>query len=246
MITSLQNPQVKHWTKLRHNRDYRYDTKSVLVEGKNTITELSRKETPLTLITVHEDLCPAHHSSTQVVLVSEQVMKKITEVEESEGIVAEMRMPEWDTLINKKWIIALDGVSDPGNVGTLIRTSLALGWEGVFLNPTACDPYNDKALRAAKGATFQQALRMGEMEEIFQFASQNNIPILAADMKGETPQKDISSGAILVLGSESHGISEKVFKSTKRISIPMTNEMESLNVAIAGGILMYILKKSAS
>ena len=85
-------------------------------------------------------------------------MKKISGMQTPEGLVVEIEMPKPAPLEGLKYLLALDGVSDPGNVGALLRTALALGWQGIFILDESCDPFNDKALRSARGATFRLPL----------------------------------------------------------------------------------------
>jgi TrmH family RNA methyltransferase len=243
MISSVQNDLVKHWVKLRHNRDYRYDHMRILVEGKNVIAELCQSLPSITLIASREDLVPPHAGSASVILVSDAVMAKITEVAAPEGLLAEVPLPSWTPLKAQKWIVVLDGVSDPGNLGTLIRTALALGWEGIYLLDNCCDPFNDKALRAAKGATFKIPLNSGNWDKLKQLASEQKLPLYGADVQGAKPG-DVAAreGMILVLGNEAHGLSASAKALAKPVTIPMSGLMESLNVGVAGGILMYLLR----
>lgn len=235
-ITSLQHPLVKHLVKLRHNRDYREEHGSVLIEGRKMVEEVGL--TPKTVVALDETFVPQLNSG-EVILVTEEVLAKITSSRSPEGIVAEIPMPPQATLQGKRRILALDGVSDPGNVGTLLRTALALGWEGAFLLHDCCDPYNDKALRAAKGATFRLPICNGTFEELQLLADREKLPLYAADLQG-TPVSGAIPHLILILGSEAQGLSPIVKTSCQKITIPQQGPIDSLNVAVAGGILMYL------
>ena len=119
-----------------------------------------------------------------------------------------------------------------------MRTALALGWDGAFLTPTTTDPFNEKALRAAKGATFKLPFTQGTYE-LFALGA---LPFFAADAKGKNVQLcSFPDTLILALGNETHGLSEPVKEKAERIAIPLQPSMESLNVASAGAILMYLL-----
>jgi TrmH family RNA methyltransferase len=119
-----------------------------------------------------------------------------------------------------------------------------MGWEGAFLVGEGCDPFNEKALRAARGATFRLPLRTGSWDELQALATENHWVPLVADLDGKAPSSfhEIKQG-ILVLSNESHGPSDAALRFCQKVSIPMSGKMESLNVAVAGGILMYALKK---
>jgi TrmH family RNA methyltransferase len=239
-IVSLQNPYVKHLVHLRQNSDYRYEHKSVPVEGIKMVREVAQTIPLKTLLVYDESLIPKGLKAQEVFVVNEAVMKKISGMQAPEGIMAEVAMPPSASLEKARFIIALDHVNDPGNLGAILRTALAFGWDGAFLIGHGCDPYNEKALRSARGATFRLPLRQGSAQEFNLLAKTLGVQPLAADIHGEKLEDSRSSSAcILVLGNEARGLSPEIAASCKRIAIPMSGPMESLNVAIAGGILMY-------
>lgn len=240
-ITSVQHPLVKHLVKLRQNRDYRYDHQGVMVEGVKPVHEVCSHLKPTLLIAWDETLFPLGHADECYVLVNRQVMEKISGMQSPEGLVAEIPMPKPASLKGKKRILALDGVSDPGNVGTLLRTALALGWEGAFLLGEGCDPFNDKAMRAARGATFRLPLAWGSWDILKKLIVEEGLKPLAADFGGEEPGPMTKQGVVLVLGNEAMGVSDTARKLCQPVTISMPGEMESLNVAVAGGILMFAL-----
>jgi TrmH family RNA methyltransferase len=208
-----------------------------LIVGENLVKELPL----LTIYAVNS--VPKGLKAEKSYLVTEAIMKKITGLEHPEGIAAEVKMPLEASFENIHRLLVLDGVSDPGNMGTLIRTALALGWEGAYIIENSCDPFNDKALRAAKGATFRLPLCFGNWDDLTQLISKNKMTPFAADMDGIDIKKVNKSQRIaLVLGNEARGISQEAEKLSTKVAIPMSGEMESLNVAIAGGILMYCLE----
>ena len=237
LISSLQHPLVKHLVKLRTNKNYRNSEKRVLIVGENLVNEIY----PINLFTVQNSF--SNINAEKHYIVTDAIMKKITGLEQPEGIAAEVIMPPTASFETVKRLVVLDGVSDPGNMGTLIRSALALGWEGVYIISNSCDPYNDKALRAAKGATFRLPLSFGDWDNLKHIISKNKLTPLAADMDGISIKNlEQQKGIALVLGNEAHGISLEAKKICKTIAVPMSGKMESLNVAVAGGILMYCLE----
>ena len=135
----------------------------------------------------------------------------------------------------------MDRLSDPGNVGTLIRSALAFGWEGIVFTPNTTDPFNDKAVRSSKGACLFLPYQFMTYEKIMKMINATNKNLLIADTKGKTVQSFAALKNItLVLSSEAHGPSV-LGKKGENIMIPMTKKVESLNVSIAGGILMQKL-----
>lgn len=243
-ITSLQHPIVKHLVRLRQNRDYRHEQGTVLIEGKKLVTEICLHQQPEVLLTSDASLIPASVNPKNAIVVPPAMIQKISGLQQSEGILAEMRMPKEASLDKCRFIIALDAISDPGNLGTLLRTALALGWEGAYLLPNTCDPYNEKALRAAKGATFKLPLFSGSWKQLSELVKDNRLTPYVADLNGLS-LNDLTcpENALLVLNNESTGPSQEALQQCQKITIPMPGNMESLNVSIAGAIIMYSLKR---
>jgi len=243
-ITRLQHPIVKHLVKLRKDRTYRKVHNSALIVGRKLVQEVGADAQLVTLLVDKEDSIPSSISVSTTYFTSWAVFKKITGLENPECIAAEIPIPSQGNLDNKSFILALDGISDPGNLGTLLRTALALSWDGVFILTSSVDPFNDKALRSAKGATFRLPIMQGSWEELENLISRNNMQVYIADMEGQPLDRiDLQSPLVLVLGNESHGTSRARKEKYSLISIPISKHMESLNVSIAGGILMHSLRK---
>jgi TrmH family RNA methyltransferase len=235
-IFSSQHPLVKHCVRLREERKYRYAKKRLLLSGKKQIRELGRRLDFCTLFVQQGHEVPDGVRAEQVFIVPEGILKKVTGQVSPEPVAAEVVMPEMGDLSGVKRLLILDGIADPGNLGTLMRTGLALQWD-VFLTPGCTDPYHERALSAAKGALFKMAWRSGTWEELQILVEREGLTLVAADTKGE-PLMAIEGPIGLVLGNEAHGVRV----CARKISIPMGGEMESLNVAAAGAICMWVLK----
>jgi len=242
IISSLTNPLVKHLVHLRADADYRQEQKLVLVEGRKLIAELG---TLHTIVTTDLQLIPEGCQAAEVFLASESVLHKISATKNPEGIVGEVDMPAESRLKGVERLLALDGISDPGNLGTLLRTACAFGWGGIFLLPNCCDLFNDKALRAAKGTTFKIPYRKGDWEALKKLAVSEQLTPLAADLEGKSPEKFANAAKVLlVIGSEAKGLSAQAKKFCTSITLAMAkNSVESLNAAVAGALLLYLLKK---
>lgn len=242
-ITSLQNDLVKHWVKLRQNRDYRYDHETFILEGKKVIHEALGKTQPKALVVTDAALIPLNIPNDLVYLVTPQVMEKISGLKTSDGILAEFSMPKCSMLAGKNKILALDRINDPGNLGTLLRSALAFGWEGVFLLEESCDPYNDKAIRASRGALFHLPIQQGSWKDLEKIIHENQLKPIVADLEGQAIDNfKNQEKLILFLGHEGAGPSKRVLKMCQKVHIPMNENTESLNVAVAGSILMYELQ----
>jgi len=238
-IKSLQHPIVKHLVKLRKEKRYREEKRSLLLEGKKMVCEY-RGEIDL-LLTTREASIPDHLSPKVRFVVPPEIIEKIAGTSSPEPFLAEVPFPTPPSLDGKICLLALDRISDPGNLGTLLRTALAFGFDGIFL--IGCtDPYSPKALRAAKGATFHLPIRQGNEEALLQLIENNDLTPYVADAEGE----DVSMPAplVLILGSEAHGPCETLKNSGKSVAISIESQTESLNVAVAGGILMNKIREA--
>jgi len=241
MITSAQNPKIKHLAKLVKEAAYRAACGSVVVEGRKLVRELCQNTPAKTLIVTDEKLAEA--PCEERLVVSGALFKKISGTKTPEGVAAELPMPQEASLRGCRRLIVLEGVADPGNLGALLRSALAFGWEGLFLLEGCCDLYNDKALRAARGATFRLPARRGGWEELKRLVKENRLPLYAADLRGEGPEEVAKNGIALLFGNEARGVSPEAREACRRVALPMREGVESLNVAVAGGILMYLLGK---
>lgn len=239
-LTSLQHPLIKHLVRLREDRRYRKQSGTLLLSGIKLIRELAI-DFPIKTLLVTKD-SPCYPTATKTYCITEAMMKKITGLQNPEPLAAEIPLPPPKPIDPQKPLLILDALADPGNVGTLLRTALALGWDNVFLTPHTADPYNEKALRAAKGATFRLCLQEGNYEALATLLKQQHRQLLIADAQGkkivDAPK---SSNLALVLGNESHGSHSLLVSLGTPIAIPMNPAMESLNVSSAGAILMFQL-----
>lgn len=243
-LSSVEHPFVKYLVTLRTNRSFRRQEQKVLVMGQKMVEELAKANTLFEALIIESEkeiLFP--YKANQTYFVSASILKKITGIASPEPIAAIVSAPSFKPLTQVQHLLVLDGIADPGNLGTLLRTALALGWDGAFLLENTCDPFNDKALRAAKGATFRLPLQEGSLEEFLQLAKQENLHILIADKDGSSLKQAKKKNPIaLVLSRESQGPRKELKECFEKISIPMEGDMESLNVASAGAILLYHLK----
>ncbi len=244
-LTSTNSPLVKYWAALMRDASFRKLEQKVLLEGKNCIQDVCKTIKANRLIVIDTSLIPDGVVADEIVLVTESIMKKISSTKSPEGIIAELDMPKPKDFNNVSKIVVADRIQDPGNLGTLIRSSLAFGWDGLFILEGTVDPFNDKALRAAKGATFSLPICFGSWHKLTEILERNNLKLVAADIHGEKPSSFKSMRMALVLGNEAKGISIPQGICYRSISLPMTGSMESLNVAVAGSILLYLFQESS-
>ena len=173
--------------------------------------------------------------------VNDEVLRKLANSENPEGVVfvCEQLAPRKDKSEYHK-IVYLDQINDPGNVGTILRTAVAFNYDAVILSKSSVDIYNEKVVAASKGALF---LVDAFYDDITNYTKGRDV--IASALEGATPlsNSEKSEDFVLVLGNESHGVSPEVLSLANRIvKIEMNDEIDSLNVAVAGGILMNYFK----
>lgn len=232
-ISSLQNPLVKHFVKLVDSRSYRQECGTLVIEGIKICKELLQKVELVALLTTDPLNIPEGVSIEKCTHVPLHLIEKISKTPSPEGIVAEIKIPKAQPLSSP--LLILDGVSDPGNLGTLIRSAYAFNWGGVFLLPGSADPYHHKTLRASKGASLLLPIRQGTIDQL------PSMTLIGADLKGMPLEKTHPKHPFaLVLGSEANGLSHSMKERlTENVTIPINPDAESLNVAAAGAILMH-------
>ena len=246
-ITSSSNPQIKLAAKLRRRRR-RQAHGLCLLEGTRLVQDaLTMGATFHTcFITAaaadaHPDLvaqiqrvCPLH-------LVAADLVDKISETVSPQSIVAVAPMPELPLPSAAAFSLILDGVQDPGNAGTLLRTAAAAGVDQVLFAPGCVDPFNGKVMRAAMGAHFRVPIRILAHWEAVRAALPTGQSLYVASADGSIlyDEVDWSQPSALVLGSEARGASSPLREKAAAIAIPMAAATESLNVAAAGAVILY-------
>lgn len=182
-----------------------------------------------------------------VYTVKDSLFEKISETVNPQGILAVCSMKDFDIsqidYNNSPLFIVLENVTDPGNMGTLIRTADAAGANGIFLSKGCVDIYNPKVIRSTMGSIFHLPIyRNLDLSELFEKFNKHNVTILAAHLMGKTtPYKvDMKKSCAVLIGNEANGLSDDISqKATHLVKIPMPGKAESMNAGIAGGILIY-------
>lgn len=230
-ITSKNNERVKFAYSLKEKKN-REKTGLFLAETKKSLEMALKNNVVYEVFTLEYLDLPEEINQN---LVSEDILKKLSSNVNPEGVVFIAKMSEIEVKEPKK-ILFLDNISDPGNMGTLLRTALAFSYDLVVCSEECVSIYNEKVINSSKGAIFEIPVRVGKLKE-YKYTHQilvSNLSKTAVDFNMiEVPEK-----FVLVLGNESHGVSEHNIKiATAEIIIPIKN-IDSLNVAVAGGILM--------
>lgn len=179
--------------------------------------------------------------------IDDEEMKGVSATESAQGILLVVREPSfpwppWEAGEASR-LLLLDGVQDPGNVGTLIRAARAFGIDGVLVLPGTADPWNPKAVRSAAGASAHLPVVSVDWPRARDWLDRQGLPVLVAEAEGEDVRglQGVDAWA-LVLGNEGSGVRREILEGAKRVlAIPMAKEVDSLNVAVAGGILLFAL-----
>lgn len=236
-IKSRQNELVKEVAKLSDAKA-RKQQKLFKVEGFHMLEMAKEAGLIHSVFTLKEinDL----ESTIPQYLVSEEVLEKLSSTKTPQGVVCVCHLLNEKPIKSDK-VLYLDDVSDPGNLGTILRTALAFGYDDVILSKNCCSIYNEKTLQASQGAIFK--LNIVTDLDLSKLKA-NGYQILATEIKGSISLEEVSKPEklVLVLGNEAHGVSEAILKlADKRIRIDIKN-IDSLNVAIAGAIAMFKFK----
>ena len=247
-ITSLQNPRVRAWKGLK-DRKGRRETGCFLVEGRKSVAEaLESGFTVETLLLTEAQADFSVPAGIPVCLLPEHVMAAVCDTKTPQGAAAVVRMREQP--LTGRRLAVLDGVQDPGNVGTILRTADAAGLDGALLSADCADPYSPKVLRATMGSVFHLPFRVTDdlPGELARLREERGIPVLSSQLDG-TPFDAFRpgpAGFALVIGSEGNGVSPAVRAlADRRLCLPMRGRAESLNAAVAAGIMMYSLMREA-
>lgn len=240
-ITSRQNPLLTHLKKLLASRSYRYECRQFAADGIKLLQEALLWDAKVNTVIVSRDFdLPQMPDSVRLVKIPEDVMHAVSQMEAPQGVIFICDMPDVKSLCVPAPCVILDGLQDPGNVGTILRTADALDIP-VILSDGCADIYNPKTVRATMGAVFRMPLQCAGKEEIICACKENNIPlyVTALSQRAKTIG-DVSLNAAVVIGSEGKGACQEYLDAADlEIIIPMSPRCESLNAAVAGTIVMW-------
>jgi TrmH family RNA methyltransferase len=240
---SISKNEIKLIRSLQQKK-FRMQEKLFVVEGQKAVEELLKSsEVIVKVFTTDEEFS----NEMKVPLIHSRDMEQISSLTNAPGYLAVLKhsLTNLIALKGKTFCIA-NSISDPGNLGTLIRTCEWFGVNALLLDEHCVDPYNPKVVQATMGSVLRLSIASATGQEIIEFCKTNSIPVLAADLNG-TPIQEFRAPEkwALVVGSESHGVSNEFVHAAKEcLTIPAMGEAESLNAAIAAGIALYTLSTS--
>ena len=245
-ISSRKNPLLQQVKKLLSSRSERRKTGLFVADGTKLLEEAVKYWPGLQTVILSDGVEASVPDHVRVVRVPEDVMASISPMEAPQGALFLGRLPEQTEFVPRRGMLLLDGVQDPGNIGTILRTADAMDVPVVLLEGCA-DPWSWKVIRSTMGAAFRVPVIQATWEEVLGKCREAGIPIgvtALSDRAVDIRSADLSQMA-LVIGSEGRGVRKEVLENADHeLIIPMNPHCESLNAAIAAAIVMWEIRKN--
>lgn len=245
MITSRKNPLLQQVRKLLSSRKERERMGLFVADGTKLLQEAIRYWPGLDTVILSDGVEAEVPDHVRLIRVSKAVMESISPMETPQGAMFLCKLPEPKRLDPKAGMLILDGIQDPGNVGTILRTADALNISVVLLEGCA-DPYSHKTVRASMGAVFRMPVVQSTWAEVKESCQATGIPVAVtalSDRAKDLRQVDMK-GMAVVIGSEGRGVRQEIMNEADgELIIPMNSHCESLNAAIAAAIVMWQMKQ---
>lgn len=236
MITSPQNETMKSLMKLKQKK-YRDETNTFLVEGFHLVEEARKYHKVLKIITTLNETY-----DEETIHVSDNVMNKLTFTKTPQPIMALCQKNNSNVICeNGKRYLLLDRVQDPGNVGTIMRTALAFGYDQIIMSPDCVDLYNDKVIRSTQGALFQMSVCVMELNEAILKLHKQDVEVYGTCLQNASSidTYQTKEKMAFVMGNEGQGVSQDILDLCDNLVYIPIQSIESLNVGVAAAITMY-------
>lgn len=238
-ITSINNDYIKYLLKLRDKKT-RTEENKYLIEGYHLVQEAYNAHVLEEVLYIDQ---ADEFNNISKIKVNENIIKKLSSTVNPQGIIGVCKINN-DNGIKGEKILLLDNINDPGNLGTLIRSSLGFDIDTIVMGKDCVDLYNEKVIRATQGAIFKTNIVIDDLKHSIKYLKAMDIKIIGTALdsaKHLQEIKGINKYAIL-LGNEARGVKRELLDLTDiNVKIEMNTQLESLNVAVAGSILMYYL-----
>ncbi len=242
-INSRQNPRIKALAALKKPKGRR-DQEKFLAEGLRVVSAMVEAGwQPLELLVTEASLKKAQNLVPEklITLVTQPVMEKLSQSSTPSGMLAVFKLPKKPKTEKLGPGIVLAQIADPGNMGTLIRTTAAMGFNSVVVVEGA-DPWSHKVVQASAGALAQVSLFCWSWEKLLKNKGDKELVALVT-IGGQAPEKLKNKNCLLIVGNEAHGIPPEWIKTCdKKITLPISNKVESLNAAVAGSIALFLIR----
>lgn len=248
MITSTQNEKVKLAYALQQQPKVRRRERKIALEGLRLVRDAQQRGRKPEFVLFDPAAADSHLiaalqsqiGEAKVLPVAPEVLKHVSTTEQPQGIVAVLPMPMPELPKQPRRVLILDGIRDPGNMGTILRTAAAAGAQLVLLSPDCVDPYNPKVLRGGMGAHFRLPIVEATWAEIGTYCEPLNIYLAAGEASTDYTSVDWRQPWALVIGGEAHGASPQARELAKiAVGIPMAAATESINASVAAGVILF-------
>ena len=244
-ITARKNPFIQQIRKLLSSRKEREQAGLFVADGVKLLAEAVRWWPGLDTVILSDGVEAQIPEGVRVVRVPQEIMEYISPMQTPQGALFLCRLPEKTEFTPRPGMLLLDGIQDPGNLGTILRTADALEVPVALLEGCA-DPYSHKVVRASMGAVFRTQVMNADWETVYAACREANIPIAVTALTDTA--EDIRAAALetmaVVIGSEGQGVRKEILDAAdKQLIIPMNPRCESLNAAVAATIVMWQMKK---
>ncbi len=249
MLTSTQNSKVKLVRALGGRAKERREAGGFLAEGVRLIEEALKAGWPFEFVLYSDDLSErglklvkkTEDERIETIKVEADLLRSLSETEAPPGILAVLKDHQVDARDEPDFVLILDSIRDPGNLGSLLRSAAAFGVQTVFLPPESADAFAPKVVRAGMGAHFRLPIRSADWERIGLVTDSLDLQVYLADARGRPCwEMDLRQPLALIIGGEADGPSQAARKLAKeKLGIPMPGKSESLNAAVAGSLLMF-------
>ncbi len=244
IITSRSNRLIKHIRKLTSDREYRRSSGLFFGEGPKLLAEALKAGIPIEAVVTAQGVDPPGLDGLWRAEVPADLLNSLCDTKTPQGVLFLAQMPDTappERLTGDRWLV-LDGLQDPGNVGTIWRTADALGADGLILTNHCADPFSPKTVRATMGACFRLPVYETQAEHLSGLLERSGLPLYATALREDTV--DIKTARLsrcaVVIGSEGRGVSPELLRlSEKTIKIPMRERCESLNAAVAAAVILW-------
>ncbi len=238
LIESIENKKIKSLKKL-HLKKYREQEEMFLVEGIHLVSEAYKTGNLLEVLLLEGSEI---NLDVNKIYVSKNVMKYISELETPYEIIGVCKYPKIKDIGDR--VLMIDGIQDPGNLGTIIRSSVAFNIDTIIISTNSVDLYNSKVVRAAQGMNFHINIIRDDLRKIILNLKNNEYKIYTTDVNNGNELKNIKNPLKygIIMGNEGNGVSPEIANlSDEKIYIKMNENCESLNVAVATSIILYEL-----
>ena len=240
-ITSLDNKKIKLYASLLESKK-RKELGLFLVEGYHLVEEAYKENCLKEVLLLSNEECSFN---VPITYVNDKVMKKLSNLKSIPRIIGVCEIKKEKKILGNK-ILLLDNVQDPGNVGTIIRSSLAFNVDTIILSTDSVDIYNDKVIRSSQGMLFHQNIFYDDLEKVINELKEKKFTILGTDVNNGEDVRSINVNKYaLIMGNEGNGVRSNIKNlCDKNLYIKMNKDCESLNVGVATSILIYELDRS--